>query len=99
MKSFLVFYSTFLDIGKIKIPVVAAIKGNTIGGGLGIALMCDIRIADSKVKLGATFTRLGLHSGMAVSYILPRLVGLAKANELLFTGRMITGEVAEIEAL
>ena len=44
--------------------------------------MCDLRVANKKAKLGATFTRLGLHSGMAVSYILPRLVGLAKAMAL-----------------
>jgi len=88
------FYSPYLDIGNIEIPVIAAVNGHAIGGGLGIALMCDIRVAAEKTKLGATFTRLGLHSGMAVSYILPRLVGLARANELLFTGKMISGEEA-----
>jgi len=93
------FYSPFLDIGNLKIPVIGAINGHAIGGGLGIALMCDIRVANSRTTLGATFTRLGLHSGMAVSYILPRLVGLAKANELLFTGRMITGEEAALMGL
>ena len=56
--------------------------------------MCDIRIADSKARMGANFARLGVHSGMAISYILLRLVGLAKANKLLFTGRRITGEEA-----
>ena len=61
--------------------------------------MCDLRVANKKAKLGATFARLGLHSGMAVSYILPRLVGLAKANELLFTGKLITGEEAALTGL
>ncbi|MBT3387831.1 MAG: enoyl-CoA hydratase/isomerase family protein, partial [Desulfobacula sp.] len=93
------FYKPFLDIGNLKIPVIAAINGHAIGGGLGIALMCDIRIANRKAKLGATFARLGLHSGMAISYILPRLVGLAKANELLFTGKMISGEEAFLTGL
>jgi enoyl-CoA hydratase/carnithine racemase len=88
------FYSPFLDIGTVKIPVIAAMSGHAIGGGLGIALMCDIRVANRKAKLGANFVRLGLHSGMAISYILPRLVGLPKANELLLTGRLITGETA-----
>ncbi len=87
-------YQPFLDIGKLKIPVIAAINGHTIGGGLGLALMCDIRVANNRAKMGANFARLGLHSGMAISYILPRLVGLAKANELLFTGSIITGEQA-----
>ena len=63
-------------------------------GGLGLALMCDIRVANSQARMGANFARLGLHSGMAISYTLPRLVGLAKANELLFTGAIITGEEA-----
>ncbi len=93
------FYKPFLDIGNLQIPVIAAINGHAIGGGLGIALMCDIRVVNKNAKLGATFTRLGLHSGMAVSYILPRLVGLAKANELLFTGKMISGEEAALTGL
>ena len=93
------FYRPFLDIGNLKVPVIAAINGHAIGGGLGIALMCDIRVVNRKAKLGATFARLGLHSGMAVSYILPRLVGLAKANELLFTGKLITGEEAALTGL
>ena len=88
------FYSPFLDIGTVKIPVIAAMNGHAIGGGLGIALMCDIRVANRKAKLRANFVRLGLHSGMAISYILPRLVGLPRANELLLTGRLITGEAA-----
>jgi enoyl-CoA hydratase/carnithine racemase len=87
-------YQPFLDVGKLKIPVIGAMNGHTIGGGLGLALMCDIRVANSEAKMGANFARLGLHSGMAISYILPRLVGLAKANELLFTGTIITGEQA-----
>ncbi len=87
-------YQPFLDIGTLKIPVIGAINGHTIGGGLGLALMCDIRVVNNRAKMGANFARLGIHSGMAISYILPRLVGLAKANELLFTGRIITGDEA-----
>ncbi|MBA3011144.1 MAG: enoyl-CoA hydratase/isomerase family protein [Proteobacteria bacterium] len=93
-KVLMALYKPFLDIGKLQIPVIGAINGHAIGGDLGLALMCDIRIADSKARMGANFARLGVHSGMAISYILPRLVGLAKANELLFTGRLITGEEA-----
>jgi enoyl-CoA hydratase/carnithine racemase len=90
----LALYQPFLDIGKLKIPVIGAMNGHAIGGGLGLALMCDIRVADRGAKMGANFARLGLHSGMAISYLLPRLVCLAKANELLFTGAIITGEEA-----
>ena len=87
-------YQPFLDVGKIRIPVIGALNGHAVGGGLGLALMCDSRVACATAKHGANFARLGLHSGMAITYILPRLVGLARANELLFTGRIFTGEEA-----
>ncbi|MCP4135068.1 MAG: enoyl-CoA hydratase/isomerase family protein [bacterium] len=87
-------YGYFLDVGKLPIPTIGALNGHAIGGGLGLALMCDIRVANKSAKYGANFARLGLHSGMAISYILPRLAGLPRANELLFTGRIITGETA-----
>ncbi len=87
-------YAPFLAIGKLEIPTIAAMNGHAIGGGFGLALICDMRIANRHSKYGANFARLGLHSGMAVSYMLPRIVGLPLANELLFTGRLITGEKA-----
>lgn len=88
-------YGPFLKISEIKIPVIAALNGHAIGGGFGLALICDIRIANSDSKYGANFARLGLHTGMATSYMLPRIVGLPRANELLFTGRLIDGIEAE----
>jgi len=91
-ETFMEFYQPFLDLGEITIPVIGALNGHAIGGGLGLALMCDIRIANKSAKYGANFVRLGIHSGMAISYLVPRLVGLPMANELLFTGRLITGE-------
>ena len=87
-------YEPFLRIGDVKVPTIAAMNGHAIGGGFGLALICDIRVANRDAKYGANFGRLGLHSGMAVSYMLPRLVGLPKANELLFTGRLIDGQTA-----
>jgi len=87
-------YETFLKIQEIRIPTIAAMNGHAIGGGFGLALICDIRIANKDSKYGANFARLGIHTGMGVSYMLPRLVGLPMANELLFTGRLINGEQA-----
>ena len=87
-------YGPFLALDKLEMPIIAAMNGHAIGGGFGLALMCDIRIANLHSKYGANFARLGLHSGMAVSYLLPMIVGLPRANELLFTGRLITGEKA-----
>ncbi len=92
---FLDLYKSFLDLQKIEIPIIAAMNGHAIGGGLGLALICDIRIACKTAKYGANFARLGIHSGMGVSYMLPRLIGISKANEMLYTGRLISGEKAE----
>jgi len=89
-------YSPFLSLLEIEVPVVGALNGHAIGGGLGLALVCDIRVANRDAKYGANFTRLGLHPGMATTYFLPRLVGVPRAAELLFTGRLLSGaEAAE----
>lgn len=87
-------YQPFLNIRDIEVPVIAAMNGHAIGGGLGLALICDIRIASKQSKYGANFARLGIHSGMAISYMLPRIIGLPLANELLLTGRLIGGDTA-----
>ena len=87
-------YAPFLSVLEIEVPTIAALNGHAIGGGLGLAIVCDLRVANRKAKYGANFVRLGLHPGMATTYILPRLVGVPKAAELLFTGRIITGEEA-----
>ena len=87
-------YKPFLKIREIEVPVIAAMNGHAIGGGFGLALICDIRIANNVSKYGASFARLGLSTGMAVSYMLPRIVGLPIANELLYAGRLITGAEA-----
>lgn len=87
-------YGSFLGLLKVEVPTIAHVNGHAIGGGLGLALACDMRVAAKEAKLGANFTRLGLSPGMAISYILPRLVGVPRAAELLFTGRIVTGDVA-----
>ena len=87
-------YRPFLNVGKLEIPVVAAMNGHAVGGGLGLALMCDVRVANAHARYGANFATLGLHSGMAISYVLPHLIGIARANELLLTGKIITGAEA-----
>lgn len=84
-------YKPFLSITSLEIPVIAAMNGHAIGGGLGLAIVCDIRVCHASSKYGANFTRLGLHPGMATTYILPRLVGLPKALELLLTGSLRHG--------
>ena len=86
------FYDQFLSITELKVPVVAAINGHAVGAGLCLSLACDMRIATTKAKLGLNFVHLGLHPGMGVTYFLPRLVGPARAAELLYLGKIISAE-------
>jgi enoyl-CoA hydratase/carnithine racemase len=87
-------YEPFLKVLDIEVPVIAAMNGHTVGGGFGLALLADIRVANVDAKYGVNFARLGIHSGLGISYLLPRLVGAAYASELLFTGRLIRGSEA-----
>ena len=89
------FYGLFLSVRELPCPLIAAINGHAIGAGLCVALACDLRIVSSRARLALNFTRLGLHPGMAATWTLPRLVGPARAAELLFTGRVFSAEEAE----
>ena len=88
-------YVPFLSLLDLEVPVIGALNGHTVGGGFGLSLVCDIRIGARDAKYGANFVKLGLAPGMAISYLLPRVVGLPKANELLLTGRLVDGPEAE----
>ena len=88
-------YEPFLSLLDIAVPIIGALNGHAVGGGFGLALVCDIRIAALEAKYGANFVTLGLAPGMAISHLLPRLVGLGRASELLFTGRLVDGAEAE----
>lgn len=87
-------YEPFLQVLDVEVPVIAAMNGHTVGGGFGLTLLADIRVANADAKYGVNFARLGIHSGLGISYVLPRLVGLAHASELLFTGKLIRGSDA-----
>ncbi len=87
-------YRPFLTILDVRVPVIAAMNGHAIGGGFGLGLVCDLRVANRDARYGANFARLGLHSGMAISYLLPRIAGVPRAAELLFTGRVFSGAQA-----
>jgi enoyl-CoA hydratase/carnithine racemase len=87
-------YTPFLGVLDLEVPVIAALNGHAVGGGFGLALVCDIRFAARDAKYGANFTRIGLHPGMGISHLLPRLVGPSRAAELLYTGALIDGDEA-----
>ncbi|MCM3316137.1 enoyl-CoA hydratase [Rummeliibacillus stabekisii] len=84
--------SHFESISK---PVIAAINGVAFGGGLELALACDLRIASSAAKLGLTETSLGIIPGAGGTQRLPRLIGVGKAKELIYTARRLTAEEAK----
>ena len=88
------FYSLYLSVRELRVPSIAAINGPAIGAGLCFALGCDIRIASSSARLALNFASLGLHPGMGGTWSLPRLVGPARAAELLFSGRVIDPDEA-----
>jgi enoyl-CoA hydratase len=83
------FYRAWLGIRDLEVPTIAAINGHAIGAGLCLALACDLRYAASSAGLSVPFTSLGMHPGMATTWLLPEVVGLPVARELLFTGRRL----------
>jgi enoyl-CoA hydratase len=88
------FYKLFLSVRDLPCPSIAALNGHAMGAGLCVALACDVRVAADDAKLGLNFTRLGLHPGMGATWTLPRLVGTARAAELLFSSRILSGAEA-----
>lgn len=88
------FYRAWLSIRRLEVPTIAAVNGPAIGAGLCLALACDIRYAAAGARLGAPFVKLGMHAGMAGTYLLPNVVGEAHARDLLLTGRVVDAEEA-----
>jgi 3-hydroxypropionyl-coenzyme A dehydratase len=81
-------------IERLEKPVIAAVNGFALGGGCELALVCDIRIASSNAKIGQPEVTIGIPPGWGGTQRLVRIVGPAKAKELVFTGKMITAEEA-----
>jgi enoyl-CoA hydratase len=84
----------FGKLAGLPVPVIAAINGLALGGGLELALACDLRLAGESAKLGSPEVTLGLIPAYGGTQRLPRLVGVAKAEELIFTGGMISAAEA-----
>ena len=84
-----------LILSGMKKPVIAAINGVAVGGGLTLTLSCDIRIASETARFSIPLTRLGFTFELGSSYFLSRVIGIGKACELIFTGRMIEADEAK----
>jgi enoyl-CoA hydratase/carnithine racemase len=85
----------YLRLYELPIPVIAAVNGVAVGGGLAFALHCDIRIASQQARFGSVFIKAGFSSmDMGTSYLLPKIVGAGVARELMLTGRIIDADEA-----
>ncbi|MEO1935732.1 MAG: enoyl-CoA hydratase-related protein, partial [Myxococcales bacterium] len=83
------------QIAELDIPVIAKLQGDTVGGGFGLAIACDFRIAKEGIRLGAPFVKIGLAGcDMSAGYYLPRLIPLGAATEMMMTGRLIKTDEA-----
>jgi 2-(1,2-epoxy-1,2-dihydrophenyl)acetyl-CoA isomerase len=87
-------YAQAARLFRARLPVVAAVQGAAVGGGLGLACSADFRVASPAARFSANFARLGLHQGFGLSVTLPGIVGQQHANLMLYTGRRVTGEQA-----
>jgi enoyl-CoA hydratase/carnithine racemase len=90
-------YDIAIRLFEQPLPMVAAVQGAAIGGGLGLAMAADFRVAGPEARFAANFALLGIHQGFALSVTLPAAIGQQAALELLYTGRRVTG--AEAHAL
>ncbi len=88
-----------LTLEDVEKPVIASINGAAMGAGLDMALWCDLRLAAEDAPMGETYINLGLVPGDGGAFLLPRLVGLSRALELLLTGKRFTGREAEVMGL
>jgi enoyl-CoA hydratase/carnithine racemase len=84
-------YDVAIRLFEQPLPIVAAVQGAAVGGGLGLALAADFRIATPSSRFSANFSLLGFHQGFGLSVTLPRVVGHQAATDLLYTGRRIDG--------
>jgi enoyl-CoA hydratase/carnithine racemase len=89
--------AVYRRLARLPVPTIAAIQADALGGGLELALCCDLRVADERAKLGLPEVRLGVMPGSGGTQRLPRVVGIAKAKELILMGEIISAaEAAEI---
>lgn len=89
-----VLYQEALRIFATRKPIVAAVQGAAIGGGMGLAMAADFRVVSPETRLAANFVKIGIHPGFGLTHTLPRAIGVQAAALLFCTGRRIGGEEA-----
>ncbi|MGO4425004.1 enoyl-CoA hydratase/isomerase family protein, partial [Streptomyces sp. MCAF7] len=87
-------YRRAAELFEIRTPIIAAVQGAAVGGGLGLACVADFRVADVNSRFVANFALLGFHQGFGLSVTLPELIGRQAAADMLLTGRAVRGEEA-----
>ena len=87
-------YAAAARLVEVGVPVVAAVQGPAIGGGLGLAMIASLRVTCPEARFSANFVKLGIHQGFGLSVTLPELVGPSRASLVLLTGRRFDGEEA-----
>jgi 2-(1,2-epoxy-1,2-dihydrophenyl)acetyl-CoA isomerase len=87
-------YGEALRLFTTRTPIVAAVQGTAIGGGLGLAMAADFRVASPTSRFAANFARLGFHHGFGLTVTLPAAIGAQRALEMLYTGQRVPGDEA-----
>lgn len=87
--------AVYRRLARLPVPTIAALQGDALGGGLELALCCDLRVADENARLGLPEVRLGVMPGSGGSQRLPRIIGPARAKEMILTGEIIDAATAE----
>ena len=87
-------YSEAINLFANQKPIVVAVQGTAVGGGLRLALVGDFRVASPETRFVANFVKLGIHPGFGLTYTLPKIIGVQKANLMFYTGYSVSGEEA-----
>jgi enoyl-CoA hydratase/carnithine racemase len=87
--------AVYKRLAVLPMPTIAAIQADALGGGLELALCCDVRVADERAKLGLPEVRLGVMPGSGGTQRLPRVVGVARAKEIILMGQILDAEASE----
>lgn len=87
-------YRSGVRLFRTRKPIIVAVQGPAVGGGLGLAMIGDFRVASEEARFSGNFAKIGIHPGFGLTHVLPRVVGHQHAAKLLYTGRRVSGAEA-----